>query len=274
MKLETTRRARYLLPLVGLTLMGGGLLLSSRTPESALRRKVALATRMLVRARMLDQSGHVSARIPGTNLALINPGNFSRNLITADDLVTFDIDAGGQSVWDGIRHRVVSQLGGAIQPGESEIHAAIYRARPDVMSVIHTHPFYSRVFSVTMKPILPVTVHGAIFSEGVPVFPHVGHVNSRELGDELAKTLGNRHAVLLKMHGAAFAGTSIEQAFVSAVYLEENAVEQLLAESSGTVHPMTAEEAERATRQGFDEQSIEKVWQYYADREALETGRP
>jgi ribulose-5-phosphate 4-epimerase/fuculose-1-phosphate aldolase len=248
----------------------GGLLLHSQDPETGLKEKVALATRMLVRARMLDQSGHVSARIPGTNRVLISPGNIGRRLLTADDIVTIDLDSEEPTVWRDFRDRVAARTGGTrgFRPGESAIHTSIYRARPDVMGVIHTHPIHSLVFSVTMKPILPVTIHGGVFSEGVPVFPYVGHVNTRELGDELAKTLGSRHAVLMRMHGAAIAGNSLEQAFVAAIYLEENAEKQLWAEASGTIQPMTAEEAKRATDLGFDQQSIEKVWQYYADLEA------
>lgn len=226
-------------------------------PQLVLKEKIALATRMLVRASMLDQSGHVSARIPGTNQVLIGPGNVSRNVTTAANIVTVDLDS--------------NQVAGSQKPpSETAIHTGIYRARPDVMSVVHTHPIHSLAFSVTMKPILPVTVHGAVFIEGVPVFPHVGHVNTRELGDQLAKTLGSRHALLIKMHGAAIAGASLEQAFAGAIYLEENAEKQLWAEATGTVHPMTAEEAARAIAQGFDQQSVEKVWQYYADKEQLE----
>ena len=139
------------------------------------------------------------------------------------------------------------------------------------MSIVHTHPTYSVAFSITRKPILPVHMHGAIFAEGVPVFDSVGHVNTKELGDGLARALGNRRAVLLKMHGAAIVGGSLEEAFVAAIQLEENAQQQLLAETSGAgkVEPMTPEDIARCIRQSWRPSSIQKRWQYYLDKNAV-----
>jgi ribulose-5-phosphate 4-epimerase/fuculose-1-phosphate aldolase len=191
---------------------------------------------------------------------LIGPKEITRDILTADDIVTVDLDS---KKLDGKRQA----------PGETEIHTGIYRARPDVMSVIHTHPVHSVVFSITGKPILPVSVHGAPFADGVPVFDNVGHVNSRELGDALARVLGKRRAVLMKMHGAAVAGASLEEAFTTSLQLEENAEKQLWAEATGKVVPMTKEDVERCMRQSFGEFSIQKRWQYYVDREALAEGR-
>jgi L-fuculose-phosphate aldolase len=157
------------------------------------------------------------------------------------------------------------------RPGETDIHTGIYRARPDVMAVVHSHPVHSVTFSVTKKPILPVSVHGAIFADGVPTLDYVGHVNTRELGDQLAKVLGHRRAALLKMHGAVIVGASVEEAFVAAIQLEENAEKQLWAEMTGTAHPMTAEEVAQSNKDSFRRQSIEKRWQYYEDKERVAT---
>ncbi len=234
----------------------------SQAPDAAdlraMKEKVALATRMLVREGVLASSGHVSMRVPGTNLVLIGPGDVTRDILAADDIVTVDLDS---RQIDGKRQ----------QPGETEIHNGIYRARPDVMAVVHTHPVHSVVFSITGKPILPVSVHGAIFADGVPVFENVGHVNTRELGDGLAKALGSRRAVIMKMHGAAVVGRTLEEAFVSSLQLEENAEKQLWAEATGTVQPMTADEAKRCVEQSFGPGSIRKRWQYYLDRENAAT---
>jgi len=159
------------------------------------------------------------------------------------------------------------------QPLETEIHTGIYRARPDVMSVVHSHPLHSVVFTITGKPILPVSVHGAIFADGVPTFDNVGHVNTRELGDGLARALGTHRAVLIKMHGAAITGASLEEAFVASLQLEENAEKQLWAEATGKVQPMTMEEADRSVKQSFQASSIKKRWRYYEDKEKAAAGR-
>jgi ribulose-5-phosphate 4-epimerase/fuculose-1-phosphate aldolase len=225
----------------------------TETEVAALKEKVALATRMLVMEGLLDASGHVSARIPGTNLVVISPGNLSRAIVRGEDIVTVDLDA----------HQVA---GSQQAPKETEIHTAIYRARPDVMAVVHSHPVHSLAFSITGKPIVPVTVHGAIFGDGVPVMDYVGQVDSRELGDELARTLGSHHAVLLKMHGAAIAAPTVEEAFAWALHLEENAEKQLWAEMSGTVHAMSQADIERCIRQSMGWGSITKRWEFYEEK--------
>jgi len=231
---------------------------SATTEVERLKARIAQATRMLAREGIIASSGHVSARIPGTDRVLIGPADVTRDILTADDIVTVDLDS---KKIEGKR----------AQPLETEIHTGIYRARPDVMAVVHSHPVHSVVFSVTKKPILPVSVHGAIFADGVPTLEHVGHVNTRDLGDGLARALGSHRAVLIKMHGAAIVGASVEEAFVAALQLEENAEKQLWAEATGKVEPMTAEEAARSVRQSFQPSSIQKRWKYYEDLERVAT---
>ncbi len=219
-----------------------------------LKRKVAQATRMLAAEGIIASSGHVSARIPGTDRVLIGPADVTRDILTADDVVTVDLNS---KKLEGRR----------AQPLETEIHTGIYRARPDVMAVVHSHPVHSVVFSITKKPILPVSVHGAIFADGVPTFEHVGHVNTRELGDGLARALGSHRAALIKMHGAVIVGASIEEVFAASLQLEENAEKQLWAAATGTVEPMTPEEAVRSVKQSFQPSSIQKRWRYYEDKD-------
>src|ERR1700730_6889127 len=221
-----------------------------------MKARIALATRMLASEGIVGSSGHVSMRIPGTDKVLVGPADVSRDVITTDDVVTVDLNS---KQLDGKRR----------QPDETEIHTGIYRARPDEMAIVHTHPTYSVVFSITKKPILPVHMHGAIFADGVPVFDSVGHVNTRELGDGLARALGDRRAVLIKMHGTAVVGHSLEEAVVAAIQLEENAQQQLLAEQTGTVDPLTPDDVARCLKQSWKASSIQKRWQYYLDKQSL-----
>lgn len=238
------------------TATGEGRQQAPATPDAIaqLKTKVAQATRMLAAEDIIASSGHVSVRIPGTDRFLIGPADVTRDILTADDIVTSDVNA-------------KKIEGKGPQPLETEIHAGIYRARPDVMSVIHSHPLHSVVFTITGKPILPVSVHGAIFADGVPTFEHVGHVNTRELGDGLGRTLGTHRAALIKMHGAVIVGASLEEAFVAAIQLEENAEKQLWAEATGKVTAMSAEDAARSVKQSFQASSIQKRWRYYQDKE-------
>lgn len=258
MKFES--KSRFMLLAVAFVTIGLPRSTHSADDVEALKQKLAQATRMLAREKLLESSGHVSVRIPGTNKVLIGPADVSRDLVQRADIITVDLDS--------------KQLEGRTKaPLETEIHTGIYRARKDVGAVVHSHPVHSVVFSITKKPILPVTVHGAIFADGVPTLEHVGHVNTRELGDALAKTLGNSRAALLKMHGTAVVGATLEEAFVAAIQLEENAEKQLWAEATGTAQAMTKEEAERSVRQSFSAFSIQKRWQYYVDKERTALAR-
>ena len=106
--------------------------------------------------------------------------------------------------------------------------------------------------------------------DGVPVFDSVGHINTRELGDGLARALGNRRALLIKMHGAAIVGPTLEEAFVAAFQLEENAQQQLLAEQTGAkIEPMTSDDVARCMKQSWRPESIQKRWQFYLDKQSL-----
>jgi L-ribulose-5-phosphate 4-epimerase len=225
----------------------------------AMKKKIAIATQMLASEGIVGSSGHVSIRI-STDRVLVGPSDVSRDVVTAEDVVIVDLNS---KQIEGKRHA----------PDETEIHTGIYRARPDVTSIVHTHPTYSVVFSITGQPILPVHMHGAIFADGVPVFDSVGHVNTKELGDGLAHALGSRRAVLLKMHGAAVVGGSLEEAFVAAIQLEENAQAQLLASSMGAKpRAMTSQDVAKCIKESWRPFSIQKRWQYYLDKNSL-TGK-
>jgi L-ribulose-5-phosphate 4-epimerase len=220
-----------------------------------MKEKLALATRMMTREGIIASSGHLSMRIPGTDHVIVGPNDVSRGIVGVDDIVMVDLN---DKQLEGKRK----------QPSETEIHTGIYRARPDVMAIVHSHPTYSVVLTIIGKPLLPVNMHGAIFADGVPVYDSVGHVDTRERGDGLAQALGNHRAVLIKMHGAAIVGSSLEEAFVAALQLEENAQQQILAESAGKVVPMTVDDAQRSVRESFGPSSIQKRWQYYLDKDA------
>ncbi len=98
-----------------------------------MKERIALATRLLASEGIVGSSGHVSMRIPGTDRVLVGPSDVSRDVITAQDVVLVDLDS---KQLEGNRKR----------PDETEIHTGIYRARADVMSIVHTHPTYSVVF--------------------------------------------------------------------------------------------------------------------------------
>jgi L-ribulose-5-phosphate 4-epimerase len=228
--------------------------LSAQDTEEVLKQKVAQAVRMLAAEGFVGSSGHVSARVPGTDRVLINSRDASREVVQPEDIVTVNLD--GKKI-----------AGKDREPDEVFIHVSIYRARPDVMSVIHTHALYSTAFTVAQKEILPVSVHGAIFADGVPEYKRAGKVINRAQGDDLAKVLGPHRAALMRMHGAVIVGAYVEEAFSAAIQLEENAKMQITASALGPVSRMTPAEIEDAIKESWIPSSIRKRWEYYRERE-------
>lgn len=222
--------------------------------EATLKVKLAQAVRMLAAEGLVNSSGHVSVRVPGTNRVLINSRDASRETVQPEDIVTVDLS--GKKL-----------AGKDREPDEVFIHTSIYSARPDVMSVIHTHALYSTSFTVAKKEILPVSVHGAIFADGIPTFSRAGKVTDAKLGDALAATLGSHRAALMRMHGAVVVGAYLEETFCAALQLEENAHIQITASALGPVDIMTPEEIAQSVKESWTPRSIAKRWEYYTARE-------
>jgi ribulose-5-phosphate 4-epimerase/fuculose-1-phosphate aldolase len=121
-----------------------------------LREQVAKCTRLLVMQEVMDYSGHVSARIPGTDRILIQPRDTSRLALGAADLLVVDLDG-----------KVLE--GSLPAPMETALHTSVYRARPDARAVCHGHPTFSTLFSVVDRPLLAVRNFAYRFANAVPV---------------------------------------------------------------------------------------------------------
>jgi ribulose-5-phosphate 4-epimerase/fuculose-1-phosphate aldolase len=178
-----------------------------------LRDDVATANRILERVGLSHAFGHASARIPGTNTFLL-PTRRSPGLADAADLLVIDTEG-----------RLVSGEG---EPNsEFWIHACIYAARMDVGGVVHAHPPACVCLTGIGEPHRVVHNQGAIFAEGIPEYTRVGLVRSRELGDLLARVIGQGRAAMMRGHGITTAFADVRTATVAACYLEESAALQL-----------------------------------------------
>src|SRR6266571_7684440 len=113
------------------------------------KQMLADAILMMERAQVIDFNGHFSWRVPGSDRMLINSGQSVRSGMTAADIIAIDFDG-------------VPVDGGPVPPMEFHIHAEIYRRRPDVGAVAHTHPLWSTLFSMAGKPVLPVIMQAAV----------------------------------------------------------------------------------------------------------------
>lgn len=220
--------------------------------SAELRQQLADALSMMERAEVIDFNGHMSCRLPGTPNILINSGKSVRSDLSAADIIEIDLDG------KPVGHDVVP-------PMEFHLHSAIYRARPDVNAVAHTHPVWSTLFSSAGESVQPVTMQAAVMGP-VQTFPKTASINQRPLAEELAAALGTHRVIMLKSHGAVTVGADIVEAFVLAIYLEETAKRQYLARSIGRPYVLTAEEVASIGENLRKPHLLKKVWDYHLGR--------
>ncbi|MEK7216944.1 MAG: class II aldolase/adducin family protein [Chloroflexota bacterium] len=176
--------------------------------------------------------GHVSMRVPSDPGRFVVKGRGYRidvlERMRPEDMVTCDLDG----LW-------VDGPPDSVQCNEIKIHSCIYKARPDVHSVVHVHPDYTVLMSVLGQTLKPMAQEGVqMVLHPIPVFPHTKIIESEEEGREVARLLGNGRAVLLLGHGAVTAGISVEESVVGMALLEHQARLNYLAICAmGVDHP-------------------------------------
>ncbi|MBM3817585.1 MAG: class II aldolase/adducin family protein [Acidimicrobiia bacterium] len=215
---------------------------------SDVKQQLVDAIRMLERAGIIDHNGHCSARRDETSF-YINSGASVRGTLTTNDIVTVNLKG---DLVDG----------DARPPLEFHIHAEIYRARPDVHSVMHTHPQWSTFLTMTGVPYKAVYAQGVLLGD-MPVMDSPLSVNTRPMGEKLAATLGARPAALLKAHGAVTVGATVVEAFVLAAYLEENAYRQYMAMQIGDPYVFSEAEQQACREKLWSANLFKKTWDHY-----------
>src|SRR5688572_17307111 len=214
-----------------------------------LRQQLADALSMMERAEVIDFNGHMSCRLPGTPHILINSGKSVRSALSAADIIAIDLD--GKPV-----------EGEVVPPMEFHLHSAIYRRRPDVNAVAHTHPVWSTLFSSAGEPVLPVTMQAAVMGP-VQQFGKTASINNPALARELAEALGPHRVIMLRSHGAVTTGADVLEAFVLAIYLEETARRQYLARAIGNPYVLSESEVESIGANLRRPNLLKKVWDYH-----------
>lgn len=164
--------------------------------------------------------GNISVRVPGREAFLITPSGIPYHEIEEQDLVLLDLEG--------------NQLAGSRRPSiEQHLHCLIYRARPDVQAVIHTHAVYTSAIAATrqdLPPILDTLV--AAFGGGLKTASYAS-IGTEELAQNAVKALGKRNGVLLANHGAVCTGEDLAQAFSNAQLLEASAQTYIFAHLIG-----------------------------------------
>jgi HCOMODA/2-hydroxy-3-carboxy-muconic semialdehyde decarboxylase len=200
---------------------------------------LVLANRILYALGVLDSHGHVSARDPKHPEHFFLARSLAPALVTADDIMVYDLDASP-----------VEQRGRGMY-SERFIHAEIYRVRPDVHAVVHSHSPTVIPFSISKTALRPVCHMASFMPQAVPVFEvreTAGMtdllIKTSELGKALARTLGAGTVALLRGHGNVVVGPDVRYAVFRAYQTEINARLQLQAQAlEGPLTFIAAEES-------------------------------
>jgi ribulose-5-phosphate 4-epimerase/fuculose-1-phosphate aldolase len=197
----------------------------SNVDETKLRSELVRACKVLFKLGVVDFIGHLSVRLPGERI-LIKPRPVSWYHLTAKDLIVIGMDGRRE---DG----VVTE-----RPSVREwpLHAEVYRARPDVGSVLHCHPRDSVLMATLGLQLEPIDRDAMNFPGGVPVWDdrdclveHQTMVETPRMGQSVAGALGTGRALILKHHGVVVVGPEVGDVVRTANFLERAAQTHLMA---------------------------------------------
>ncbi|MDF3009254.1 MAG: aldolase domain protein class [Burkholderiales bacterium] len=223
------------------------------------------ASRVLAMHEVLDAYGHVSARSDRRPERFIMSRSLAPALVTAADLMELDADS------EPLRDKRKGFL-------ERYIHGEIYRARPEVMAVVHSHSASVIPFGVSRTRLRPVYHMGSFLWSGAPVFEIRKEreandllIRDRPLGKALAGSLGACTCVLMRGHGMTVVGNSVPEAVFRAIYTEMNARLQLQAmRLEGPIEFLSDEEGRRST--AANRGTLERPWELWK-KQALSRDR-
>jgi len=220
------------------------------------------ANHILFNQAVVDAFGHVSMRDSIRRDRFWLSASKAPALVQRDDLISFDFNGNPES--DG-------------RPAYLErfIHAAIYRARPDVMAIVHSHSKTVIPFGISGVSLRPVCHMCGFIKMGTPVFEireHAGTatdllIRDLRLGTSFADCLGSHNLALMRGHGITVVGSDLRQAVFRAIYVEVNARLQIesLRLSSDVVY-LTDEEADAADAAA--DKQINRAWDLWKQQSA------
>lgn len=224
------------------------------------------ANRILSHEGVVDAFGHVSVRHPEYPDRFLLSRARSPELVVADDIMVFGLD--GEPV----------EPGGAKPYLERFIHAAVYAARPEVCSVVHSHSPSIIPFGVTAEVLRPIMHSCAAIGPAVPVWDaedRFGATNllvaNIDMGRDMARVMGQGPSVLMRGHGSTVCGRTLREAVYAAVYLEVNASLQMRALQLGTPKFLSAGEIEQIRARsdnpaGKPGEGFNRAWDYWCRR--------
>lgn len=191
---------------------------------------VAVGRQLVSKGLVSGTWGNISARLPETDTFLITPSGVPYENLGPQDLVLLDLEGKVKE--------------GALRPStETPLHIAIYKKRPDVLGIVHTHSPYASVLAVNRRELPPVLEELAQLLGGTVRVAPYAPPGSRELAEGAVAALEGRSAVILANHGMVGVGRSLKEALLICQVVEKGAQVFLLAQLSGTPHVLSEGEA-------------------------------
>ena len=199
------------------------------TTYEALRREVMAAARAMHRSGLVTgSSGNVSARVPGAELLAVTTAGKDYETMGLDEVVVTDFEG------DAVE-------GDGLPSTEMLMHVAIYRARPDVRAVMHTHSVYASAMAVAGEPLPPLIDEMVVtMGDGIRVSDYAFPA-TEELGDAVVAALGERNAAFIRNHGLVGVGGSLAEALHVCRLAEHVSHVYAAAKTLGTPRPLPDE---------------------------------
>lgn len=223
--------------------------------HDALRERVATACRVIALEGYVDLTlGHVSARNPGDRTIWIKRKGVALDEVEPSDVIALDIDD-------------PTAVESADYHLESVMHTEVYRARPDVGSVIHGHPVYGTALGSTDGQLQLLTHDAVLFADGIGDYDDgPALIRNREQGRRVALALGSRRAALLRNHGVVIAGEDVRWAVLAAVTLERAIRFQAIAATLGRPRPIPQVDAEDLAPEKYQDGFLDEYWAAWVRR--------
>jgi len=195
--------------------------------HSEIKEKMIWAGKVLVNEGQDDFTrGHISVRLPDNpSLFFMKCHSLGLDEITEDNILTIDLEG-----------KVVA--GTSRRHSEVYIHSEIFKVRPDVHCILHTHPLYSIAWSGGGRPLKAISQPAALFYNAIGIYTDtINLIRSHEMGAGVAKALGPHSVVMLKNHGIVTAAPTVEEVVIRTIMFENAAQIQLIAEAAGDTAP-------------------------------------
>ena len=228
--------------------------------DRAVLEDLAAASRILADQGVFDAAGHVSMRHPGHAERFLMSRSLAPQMITADDIMEFDL--GCNAIDPRGRNGFI----------ERYLHGEIFKARPDVMAIAHSHSPSTIAFGLSNVPMRAMYHNAAFLAAGVPVFDireKFGTtdivVSSSDKGAALAAVLADKPVALLRAHGMVAVGPSLPVAVFRAIFTvtSANIQHQALA-LGGPIAALDAEEGRVADV--VNVQTVGRSWDLWKQR--------